>query len=131
MFNSQELSTSRRYAVIDAKCCRWLDSILESKFTIKENRCIIGVIKKLLQECPELLDEYRGRYLAFKNNGELCDHCYMKPDDAADDGLVGVYIFFVPTHDKYCDHAMMFNNNNILDSCSIEVSRMDNAHAEL
>jgi hypothetical protein len=128
MINYQQ-STSSIYAEMDGKCCQWLDSILESKFTAEEDRCIISGIKKLLQECPEELDDYRGHYLAFKNNGELCDHYYKKADDAADDGLVGAYLFFVPTLDKFSDDAQIFTKT--LESCSVEVGRMNNSDAEV
>ena len=117
------------YAEIDRKCCQWLDSIMESKFTTEEDRRILRIIKKLLQDYPEELDGYRGHYLAFKNNGELCDHYYKTPDDAADNGLVGAYIFFVPTLDKFSDEATMFSKT--LKSCSVEVGRMTDTEAEV
>ena len=84
---------------------------------------------KLLQKCPEALDDYRGHYLAFTNDGELCDHYYKKPDDAADDGLVGVYLFFVPTLERFCDEGTMFTK--AVKSCSVEVGRMNNTEAEV
>lgn len=107
-----------KYDESDKKCCEWLDTIINSKFTTIDDKELLKDIKKLLQECPkEELEPYRGKYLAFvkdnKNKYQLYEYVFNNALDVADNGIIGAYLFFIPTENEYCATATMPYRNAI------------------
>jgi hypothetical protein len=101
----------------DNKCCEWLDERINAKYTKIEEKKLLQLIKRILQECSkEELEPYRGKYLVFvkndKNEYQLYDYVFNDPLDVADE-VKGAYLFFIPTENKYCNTAVMPYRNAI------------------
>ena len=98
------------YAEMDKQCCLWLDSIINDKVTSKKHQRDLLAFKRLLQEHPDDLEEFRGKYLAV-NNGFFLPFWFYHPSDACEADLQVTYFFYVPTEDKFCSSGSMFKQS--------------------
>lgn len=118
---SNNSCNSNRYDEVDALCCEWIDSVIDTKFKLPEHRSFALGIKSLLINCKEKLERYRGHYIVFKD-GKMCDNYYEEIDDALQDGLDGAYVFFVPTEEKYRDNIEIIEDSRTADLTAIKIS---------
>jgi hypothetical protein len=95
------------YKEMDNQCCMWLDSMINNKVTSKRNQMNLLAFKMLLQNHPDKLEEFRGKYLA-AYDGKLLPFWFHQPGDACEADLEVDYLFFVPTEDMFCRTASMF-----------------------
>ena len=110
---------------MDNQCCLWIDSIINDKITSMNDRRDLLVFKTLLQEHPNELEEFRGKYLAV-NHGKLLPFWFHQPGDACEANLELTYLFFVPTEDKFCSSASMFKQS----THTITVKKMGTTNGE-
>lgn len=110
--------TEDKYTESDEKCCKFLDEIINQKFTCSEERKLLQLIKRILIEFPrEELEPIRGKYLVFmkdeNNNYQPYDYVLNAPIESVDIGLKGAYLFFVPTENEHCATATMPYRNAV------------------
>ena len=79
----------------------------------------------LLQEHPNDLDEFRGKYLAV-NDGKFLPFWFHQPGDVCEAGLQVTYLFYVPTEEKFCSSASMYKQS----THTIIVKKMGTAKGE-
>lgn len=96
---------TNKYHEMDQRFCQFIDTCINTQgFLSNEDKTIYELVKKVIIEHPNELDEIRGKYIIFQNRE--CLGYYETISDIQHE-LRNAVIIFIPNEHRYCDTAHM------------------------